>query len=69
MKLLTFLLSLLLLLLLLAHVHARIEIYNDKFGWCTNAACDTLCTEQKFNFGTCEWYLLVRSRCLCAIID
>ncbi|ULU06438.1 hypothetical protein L5515_014475 [Caenorhabditis briggsae] len=48
---------------------AKIDIYKDGWGWCTNIKCDEFCVNQKYNFGTCEWYLLMRSRCLCCNIN
>ncbi|KAF1765243.1 hypothetical protein GCK72_005195 [Caenorhabditis remanei] len=48
---------------------AKIDIHQDGWGWCTNIECNKFCEDQKYNFGTCEWYLLVRSKCLCTNID
>ncbi|CAN99724.1 Knot1 domain-containing protein [Caenorhabditis elegans] len=60
--------SLFLLLLIFSLVAAKIDITDDGWGWCTNKKCDEKCQMAKYNFGTCEFYLLIRSRCLCVNI-
>ncbi|EGT59775.1 hypothetical protein CAEBREN_01494 [Caenorhabditis brenneri] len=61
--------SLLLLVLLVSEVLAKIDIHQDGWGWCTDEKCNQYCEQNNYNFGICEWYLLIRSKCLCTNLN